>query len=237
MRIVTWIFRILLVVTLFMVAGLVAVLVLTNKADSDALDILDMPHVTEENRIIILDQGYATHNLIFYQGGLVETEAYLVLLNQLSEQGIRVFAPKMPLNLAILGRSFVDIILEQYPSDLPWVVMGHSLGGAALSFVVDERFDSYILLASYPAESVDLSDTSVRVLSITASLDGVLNRENFNLAKERLPLETVYMDIEGGNHAQFGHYGKQRNDNDATISRETQQDLTVQAILQFLDLD
>ena len=237
MRIFKWVFRVLLIVTLFMLGGLVVVLVLTNKADSEALEILDQPHVSIEDRIIILDHGDATHNLIFYQGGLVETEAYLVFLNQLSEQGIRVFVPRMPLNLAILGRSFVDIILEQYPSDLPWVVMGHSLGGAALSFVVDERFDSYILLASYPAESVDLSDKNIRVLSITASLDGVLNVENHILAKERLPLDTVYVDIEGGNHAQFGHYGKQRNDNDATISRETQQDLTIQAILSFLNLD
>ena len=40
--------------------------------------------------------------------------------------------------------------------------------------------------------------------------------------------------IEGGNHAQFGHYGKQKGDPDATISREQQQKITTDAIDQFL---
>lgn len=40
--------------------------------------------------------------------------------------------------------------------------------------------------------------------------------------------------VEGGNHAQFGNYGKQRGDAEATISREEQQDITVEAINKFL---
>ena len=40
--------------------------------------------------------------------------------------------------------------------------------------------------------------------------------------------------IEGGNHAQFGNYGKQKGDPDATISSEEQQKITVEAIRDFL---
>jgi len=40
--------------------------------------------------------------------------------------------------------------------------------------------------------------------------------------------------IEGGNHAQFGNYGKQNGDPDATISSEEQQNITVEAIEKFL---
>ena len=40
--------------------------------------------------------------------------------------------------------------------------------------------------------------------------------------------------IEGGNHAQFGNYGKQKGYRDATISREEQQDIAVEAIKDFL---
>lgn len=40
--------------------------------------------------------------------------------------------------------------------------------------------------------------------------------------------------LKGGNHAQFGNYGKQKGDPDATISREEQQNLTVEAIKEFL---
>ena len=40
--------------------------------------------------------------------------------------------------------------------------------------------------------------------------------------------------IDGGNHAQFGNYGKQKGDPDATISAKTQQDIAVAAIQAFL---
>lgn len=40
--------------------------------------------------------------------------------------------------------------------------------------------------------------------------------------------------IEGGNHAQFGNYGKQKGDSDAMISSEEQQDMAVEAIKEFL---
>jgi len=38
------------------------------------------------------------------------------------------------------------------------------------------------------------------------------------------------MTIEGGNHAQFGSYGPQPGDNEATISAQEQLDQTVEAI-------
>ncbi len=40
--------------------------------------------------------------------------------------------------------------------------------------------------------------------------------------------------IEGGNHAQFGNYGKQKGDSDAAISWEEQQNIAVEAIRDFL---
>ena len=42
------------------------------------------------------------------------------------------------------------------------------------------------------------------------------------------------MEIEGGNHAQFGNYGPQKGDLPATISAEEQQKQTVEAIEAFL---
>ena len=40
--------------------------------------------------------------------------------------------------------------------------------------------------------------------------------------------------IDGGNHSQFGNYGFQKGDGEARISREEQEDRTVEAILNFL---
>ena len=55
-------------------------------------------------------------------------------------------------------------------------------------------------------------------------------RENRHL----LPPNTKWIEIEGGNHVQFGHYRHQLGDDDATISREKQQDLLETALLQVL---
>jgi len=50
-----------------------------------------------------------------------------------------------------------------------------------------------------------------------------------------LPNDTNLVLIEGGNHGQFGYYGKQLGDNPATISREEQQRLTVETVLTVLN--
>jgi hypothetical protein len=49
-----------------------------------------------------------------------------------------------------------------------------------------------------------------------------------------LPDDTNWIFIEGGNHSQFGYYGNQLGDNSAGISREQQQELTVEGILAAL---
>lgn len=60
------------------------------------------------------------------------------------------------------------------------------------------------------------------VVSIYGTLDGLATEENQNSKKELMPENTQYVVIEGGNHAQFGSYGKQAGDNDASISAEEQ---------------
>ncbi|MBQ6921041.1 MAG: hypothetical protein IJQ72_03985 [Bacilli bacterium] len=42
--------------------------------------------------------------------------------------------------------------------------------------------------------------------------------------------------IEGGNHANFGYYGKQLGDNDATITREEQTNITISAVVDFIKI-
>ena len=41
--------------------------------------------------------------------------------------------------------------------------------------------------------------------------------------------------IEGGNHAQFGDYGEQKGDGEATISAEEQWGESVTAIMNFME--
>ena len=57
---------------------------------------------------------------------------------------------------------------------------------------------------------------------------------NSNLEKDINYTENI-VKIEGGNHAQFGNYGKQKGDPDATISSDEQQNITVTAIVDFIE--
>ena len=54
-------------------------------------------------------------------------------------------------------------------------------------------------------------------------------------AQPLLPAATVWVPIEGGNHAQFGWYGPQSDADVATISREEQQAQIIAATLALLE--
>ena len=57
---------------------------------------------------------------------------------------------------------------------------------------------------------------------------------NVVLAESRLPEDTTYTTIEGGNHSGFGLYGQQNGDGTATMTAEEQQKQLVQLIKQFI---
>ena len=52
--------------------------------------------------------------------------------------------------------------------------------------------------------------------------------------KHLLPAHTKWVEVRGGNHSQFGHYGHQLLDGDATMARAEQQAITRAAILEVL---
>lgn len=162
--------------------------------------------------------------LIFYPGGKVEDKAYLPLLNQISQTGVTCFLVKMPFNLAVFNIDAADKIIERYPSINNWFLSGHSLGGAmASSYAADnyKKLEGLILLASYP-----LNEAPISTICIFGSLDTVLDVSKLDGATK--------IEIEGANHANFGNYGSQKGDTVATISREKQQQITVEAIRNFI---
>jgi hypothetical protein len=87
-----------------------------------------------------------------------------------------------------------------------------------------------VLLASYPIQ--DVSDK--QVLVITAENDLVLDASKIEENSGFLPENYRDTVITGGNHAQFGWYGKQKGDGEATIDTLTQQDIIVTEIIAFL---
>lgn len=176
--------------------------------------------------------------LMFYPGGKVEFTAYKPLLASLAEQGVTSLLFHMPFNLAVIGgKNKANGYIEKYPEIKEWYMMGHSLGGVVASDYIDEHEEDYkglILLGAYPAN--DLSKTSLNVLEIYGSNDEVMNKEKFDKAQNRLPTKHEVYVIEGGNHSQFGMYGKQKGDGEATISNTEQLQLTTNKIIEYFDI-
>lgn len=202
----------------------------TYSAMPEAVAILEDEAVQTDGNTIVIEPDEALGNVVLYQGGFVEKEAYLALAKALSEKGYRVFIPQMPLNLAILGVNRFEDIVEAYPSELPWWIGGHSLGGtSALLYAVDHlnEIDGAFLLASYPSDGADLSQADIPVVSFFATNDEVINQERYEESKALLPEQTEYEVIEGGNHSNFGYYGFQKGDGESTNTREQQLDQVV----------
>lgn len=163
--------------------------------------------------------------LIFYPGGKVEAIAYVPLLEKLSREGITCVLVEMPFNLAVFDVNAADRIYAKLPAIKKWYIGGHSLGGAMASSYVAKnsaKLDGLILLGAYPINEADLP-----VLAIYGS-------EDIRLDKAKLAGLPNVIPIAGGNHAYFGNYGEQKGDGTAAITREAQQALAVEAILEFI---
>ena len=182
--------------------------------------------------------GEKKGTLLFYTGALVEPQAYAKLADCLAKEGIEVYIISSQLNLPVLDNGTMATIVKEEHLDKVFVG-GHSLGGVVSTIEAKklneiDKVAGLILLASYPDQSTDISETQIPVLSITASNDKILKQEKYEDAKSRLPKSTLYKTIEGGNHSGFGLYGQQNGDGTATMSAEEQQKQLVQLIKQFI---
>ena len=176
-----------------------------------------------------------TTGFIFYPGARVDPRAYAPQARAIAEQGYLVVIVPVPLNLAFFGVGKAGDVIVAYPEIGTWVVAGHSLGGVAAAMYAERdtlSVDGIAFWASYP--SGDISQLPLSVASISASNDGLSTPEKIESSRANLPSDTLFVVIEGGNHAQFGWYGEQSGDNPATISRLEQQRQTVEATVQLL---
>ncbi|HFU7491570.1 TPA: alpha/beta hydrolase [Streptococcus agalactiae] len=187
-----------------------------------------------KNYLLFRSKGKVKANIIFYKGALVEEEAYSQLARDLADKGDNTYILKTPLNLPVLSPHKAKTIINQNHLTNVYLA-GHSLGGVVASQnakVAPVR--GLILLASYPSRKSDLSHKKLRVLSITASNDHILNWEKYEEAKKRLPNSSTFRTIVGGNHSRFGNYGHQKGDGKATLSHKSSEKQLATFISNFI---
>ena len=210
--------------------------------DTAALDAL----LTRQTNQVVTDRDWLVFEennqepavgLILYPGGRVDYRAYAAHAQAIARAGFTVILVRMPLNFAFFGINRAADVMAAFPEVEIWAVGGHSLGGAmAAEFTLrnPQLVSGLVLWAAYPGQNASLSEVDVPVVSIYATNDNLATLEEINASKERLPEDTTFITIDGGNHAGFGWYGAQNGDGLAEISQEAQQTQIVDATVMFL---
>ena len=205
-------------------------------ADETALEVLkreDGIKVSETDKFLFVDGKGTEDCLIFYPGAKVDSAAYLPLMARLAENGLDCFVVKPPLRFAQFATTAAGKIIKAYDYETV-IVSGHSLGGVVSSIYAgahSDLVDGLVLLGSYPISDLD---DQIQLLTIYGSEDLILNRKEYERSRSRFPVNFQELIIEGGNHANFGNYGKQEADGEAGISRDSQQKITADAILELV---
>lgn len=233
--------KILLIILIFIILILTSFIGIFLGTYSHSEPIADQYLVSNENvKVEQIDNYYYFDGpgegtaIVFYPGAKVEAKSYAPLLHKLAENGTDCFLVKMPCNIAFFGSDSATKIIEKYDYK-DWYLSGHSMGGAVAAIYTSKNSDKVsgvILLASYPTKPISNTE---KLLLIYGTNDGVLKMDKYNDGKQYWNENTKEVVIEGGNHSQFGYYGKQKKDKDATISAENQQEQTINAVMEFIN--
>ena len=180
----------------------------------------------------------ASTGFILYPGARVDPTAYAPSVRGIAEDGFLSVIVPMPFGIAALGAEKADEVMEAYPEIDKWVIGGHSIGGAMAVQYTDDHtdiVDGIALWGAYPSPDDDISETSIPTVSVYASEDGLSSVEEIEDTAQYLPQGTEFVEIEGGNHTNFGLYETQDGDGVATIPAEEQQLQTMTATLELLE--
>jgi pimeloyl-ACP methyl ester carboxylesterase len=180
--------------------------------------------------------------LIFLPGGSIDPRAYAPLLRAVAEAGYPAALVRLPWRAAptassqrVVWERIIGIVSRD--PHRRWVLAGHSRGAALSARFAGEHPEAIaglVLIATTHPKQVSLAGLPIPVTKIYATRDCVADSAAVFANARLLPADTRWVRIDGGNHRQFGWYGAQLGDCSATISREAQQALTLEALLENL---
>lgn len=181
--------------------------------------------------------------LVFFPGALVDPIAYAPLVRAAAAAGFPAYIVELPRRGAFGGaddpavEQRLDRLLTTSGTPRHWVVGGHSRGAVVASRIAAERrsgFAGLVVIGSSHPRDVDLSTLPVPVTKIVGTRDGLASRAEVEANRTKLPAETRWVWIEGGNHSNFGWYGFQPGDRRATIDAASQRETMIRAVIDAL---
>lgn len=177
--------------------------------------------------------------LLFFPGALVEPSAYAPIARHAADAGFESHIIKMPWRMATRGYQQIKTLFSLTDTTKRYVLAGHSQGGKmAAQFAYENKnvLAGLILMGTSHPRDIDLSSFILPVVKLYATNDGLASLPEVFENKGKLPSNTQWVGIKGGNHAQFGYYGSQLGDDNATITREVQQSIINQTVIGFLKI-
>lgn len=184
-------------------------------------------------------QGPPSGGIVFYPGARINREGYVATLAPIvAETDLLVLIPRMPLNLPLFSRSRAAELIADHPEIDRWWVGGHAQGGSMAASWLGEQepapVEGLILWASHAAFASGLdARTELDVLTVYGSLDALMPPLTVEGRRELLPPATVFVEIDGMNHGQFGRYGEHNRDNAPMIDNATAQAALTAAHVDF----
>ena len=202
-----------------------------------ALESDDLVEVSQDPWLTFTPTGDIKAGLIFYPGGRIDPRGYSNMMRFIAEEGYLVVVPSMPINMAIFDANAADEIIDYFSKINSWGIAGHSVGGTSAAIYTANnpgKIAGLAIWASYPPNSTDLSGADLPVYSIYGELDPGVNRPAIDERKSIMPPDTVYLEIAGGDHHQFGSYLIEPDQDLSTTPRAVQQELIIEGTLDML---
>lgn len=207
-------------------------------ASDDAVEVVE-----DSERIVFRPRRQRAAALVFLPGAMVDPHAYAPLARGVARHGYPVHVLKLPLRIAPFEAqrlAAVERVVALIAADRAasrWIVAGHSLGGALAARAARDHADriaGLVLIGTSHPRDFDLSALRIDVTKVSGTHDGLASPQEVKANARLLPAHTRWVEIAGGNHSQFGHYGLQLGDHPATVSRSRQQEATQRALLDAL---
>jgi len=176
------------------------------------------------------------NEIIFFQGGMTDPKAYAPLCRKIAKKGFTCHLIKMDWRMPKWDYQKIGKLFDLKKGT--YIIGGHSQGAKMASQFVYENpglMKGLFLLGTSHPRDFDLAQRILPTIKIYGELDGLASVSEVMENKNKLPKNTTFVEIKGGNHSQFGYLGNLLTDETAEIDLSEQQRLTEEALIEFFN--